>query len=63
VALIAASGVRLVRIPDPQPSEVSIPETRTRHTKSGTMPIYRTRRFVRQDEHTYVEAEPIRSVR
>jgi len=63
VALIASTGIRLVRLADPVPSEVSIPETRTRTTRDGVRPIARTRRFVRQDAYTYIEIEQIGSVR
>lgn len=68
-ALISSLGVRIVNVPDPPPRELSVPETTTvqRYTHwiedPLTIPAYRTRRFVRQDDHSYIERESIGSIR
>jgi hypothetical protein len=68
VALIGSAGIRLVRIADPLPPEINIavPRPLAIHfdeTPPSTRLAYPIRRFVRQDEHTYIEVESIGSIR
>ena len=57
VALISSSGIRLADLPDPLPAEWILPQTgKSKWDRPSP------RRFVRQDEHTYVEQEQIGKV-